>query len=145
MTMNEEYAGSIADALAEDSSLEGMRIVRAFSGEMTDQPINMPLVSVGLESADRYGFLLGYDNDLFGSEKIVISVMSDEKYGGEYCTEAARKVCRAVLSADADKLICSVCVDKLMYDKQTFAYKVVMRFTLAEISMCVREGSAWTE
>ena len=79
---------------------------------------------------------------MFGSEKIVVSVLTDEKYGGDYCTEAAKKVCRAVLEGDEDKLICSVCVDKLMYDKQTFAYKVVMRFTLAEITMCVQEGSA---
>ena len=142
MTMNEEYADSIAEALKENSTLDGMRIVKAFSGEPIDQPVNVPLVSVGLERADKYDFLLGYDNEMFGSEKIVVSVLTDEKYGGDYCTEAAKKVCRAVLEGDEDKLICSVCVDKLMYDKQTFAYKVVMRFTLAEITMCVQEGSA---
>ena len=142
MTMNERYADSIAEALKRNTELDGMRIVKAFSGEAVGQPVDAPLVSVGLERADRYGFLLGYDNDMFGSEKIVVSVLSDEGQGGEYCTDAAEKVCRAVLGSDEDKLICSVSADKLMYDKQNFAYKVVMRFTLAEIGMCVREGSA---
>ena len=32
MTMNEEYADSIAETLKENISLDGMRIVKAFSG-----------------------------------------------------------------------------------------------------------------
>ena len=89
MTMNERYADSIAEALKRNTELDGMRIVKAFSGEAVGQPVDAPLVSVGLERADRYGFLLGYDNDMFGSEKIVVSVLSDEGQGGEYCTDAA--------------------------------------------------------
>ena len=63
---------------------------------------------------------------------MTVRVMTDEQTGGAFCEGCAEQICKAVLQADLTGQIVSVCVEKCMYDKTAFAYKVIMRFTLRE-------------
>ena len=84
------------------------------------------------EECDRIGFLLGSEDCILGSEKLTVSVAADGEKGGAFCEELAREVCRAVLEHDGGREIVSVSVEKCMYDRSLFVYKVIIGFTLRE-------------
>lgn len=127
-----DFSESIIQALKADESFGGCVILRADSSAETGYPVKSPLICVGREECDRIGFLLGSEDCIFGSEKLRVSVINDGSKGGAFCEELARRVCRAVLEHDSGRMIVSVSVEKCMYDRALFAYKVIMGFTLRE-------------
>ncbi|MBQ9461757.1 MAG: hypothetical protein IJU51_07590 [Clostridia bacterium] len=127
-----DFSERILQALGEDENLSGCRIIRAYSPAKVGYPLKEPVICVSREECDRIGFLLGSEDCIFGSEKLTVSVASDESKGGAFCEELARSVCRAVLEHDGGREIVSVSVEKCMYDRSLFAYKVIMGFTLRE-------------
>lgn len=131
--MSEDFISEMMRKLALLEEMNGFDLVKADGGREIPFPIKRPIVCFGKEATDKMSFLLGYDDGLFGSEKMTVSVYTDEKTGGAFCEESAKEVCRALLELDETKMITSVCVEKCMYDKTDFAYKVVMRFSLREL------------
>ncbi len=119
-------------AVQRTEGLQNCRCIQTDSGGMVPFPVARPIICFALEAADRLDYFLGYDEVLFGSEKLKVSVLCEEKKGGSFCETLAKKVCQALLLADTEKNITSVAVEKCMYDKANFAYKVIMRFSLRE-------------
>lgn len=138
--MTSDFTDEIISALKSNRELDDFEIVKSFNGVEIGYPIQKPIVCIGVEKTEKMSFLLGYDNELAGSEKIIVSVSADEKKGGDFVEQCAKKICSAVLNEDVSKLISSVSVEKFMYDKVNFAYKVVMRFTLREQSFDMGRG-----
>lgn len=131
--MDEDFVSEMMEKLTLDEDMSGFDIIRANCGMKIPFPIKRPVVCFDTEPADKLSCLLGYDEGLLGEEKMVVSVLCDEKLGGAFCEEKAKDVCRALLDLDDTKMITSVCVEKCMYDRTDFAYKVVMRFSLREL------------
>lgn len=127
-----DFSERLISALEEDGSFADCRIVRADNTREISYPVKKPLVCVGQEEHDRLGYLLGSEDCIFGSEKLTVSVAADGMAGGAFCESLARRVCSALLDADCGREIISVSVEKCMYDRSLFAYKVIMGFTLRE-------------
>ncbi len=133
--MNNDIVEIMTERLCKCEELRDFRVIRADCFTQVGYPVDKPSAVIGREEEDGLGYLLGCEDSLFGGEKLSVSVMTDEKHGGAFCEEKAKAVCRAMLDNDPDKMIVSVCVEKCMYDKTCFAYKVIMRFTLREHEM----------
>ncbi len=131
--MDEDFISEMMERLGLVEDMDGFDLVRADAGREIPFPIKRPIVCFERETSDKLNYLLGYDEGVFGGEKMAVSVLCDEKYGGAFCEEKAKDVCRALLDLDETKMITSVCVEKCMYDRANFAYKVVMRFSLREL------------
>ncbi len=127
-----DFSEKLLALLKADRRFEGCRFIRSDRAMEVAYPLKAPLVCVGREEFDRLGFLIGSEDCLFGSEKLTVSVATDEKLGGAYCEELARGICRGILEADSGRDIIAVSVEKCMYDRSLFAYKVIMGFTLSE-------------
>ncbi len=130
--MDKSFLQKMTEAVQAEESLSECRCIKANAGDAIPFPVTKTLVCFGMEEADRLDFFLGYDEGLFGAKKLCVSVLCDEKRGGEACEAAAKKVCQTILTADSDRMITSVSAEKCMYDKINFAYKVIMRFALRE-------------
>ena len=128
--MRTDYVEIMLQRLSDSEELRGFRLFRADEFRELGYPVSGTIVVIGLEEASL-GCLLGGDS-LFGEERLSVIVMTDEKQGGAFCAERARQLCSAMLDCDAEKMIVSVCVEKCMYDRTAFAYKVIMRVTLRE-------------
>ena len=124
----EKWIGSVSDL----PGLGGCRLIKSDEQTELPYPVEAPLICFCREGTDRMSFLLGSEDDFFGSEKLRVTVITPEKQGGGHCEETALLLCRALLNNDAGRNICSVGVEGCRYDKTIFAYKVVMRFTLRE-------------
>lgn len=130
--MRTDYAEIMLERLSRSSELSGIEFLRTDEFRELGYPVKKPIAVIGKESENDLGCLLGCDDGLFGSEKLNVTVMTDETHGGAFCADLARKICGVILNCDEERLIVSVCVEKCMYDKTAFAYKVIMRFTLRE-------------
>ena len=73
-------------------------------------------------------------------EKAVITVVTDEKNGGAFCEELAKNICIRLIELDEGKNIISVAVDRCVFDKNIFAYKIKITFGLREIALKIGEG-----
>lgn len=138
--MTSDFADEIITELKNNSELDNFEIVKSYDSGEISYPIEKPLVCIGVEKTEKLSFLLGYDNEITGSERIIVSVSVDEKKGGSFAEKCAAKICSAVLDADVGKLISTVSIEKFMYDKLNFAYKVIMRFSLGEQSIEIGSG-----
>ena len=119
--------------LAENDSLfENCKLMKANDFEKFAFPVNKPVVSFGSEKYDRMNFLLGYDIVESADEKAVINVVTDEKQGGAFCEELAKNICIMLIELDEGKNIISVAVDRCVFDKNIFAYKIKITFGLRE-------------
>ena len=127
-----DYSERLRELLEQREELNGFEIIKADEYRELGYPVKRPLVVIGREDERELGCLLGSDEGLFGGERLTVSVMTDEERGGAFCGEQAKRVCRELLAGDSDRMIVSVCVEKCMYDKAAFAYKVIMRFSLRE-------------
>ena len=123
-----------------DSVFENCRLMKANDFEKIDFPVNKPVVSFGSEKYDRMNFLLGYDIVESADEKAVITVVTDEKKGGAFCEELAKNICIRLIELDEGKNIISVAVDRCVFDKNIFAYKIKITFGLREIALKIGEG-----
>lgn len=130
--MDNNFLEQMLAAVQQMELLSHCRCIRAQSGTALPFPVRQPLICFWMEEADRLDYFLGYDEVLVGSEKLCVSVLCEEKMGGAYCEQLAKRVCGTILQADSGKLITSVAVEKCMYDKTNFAYKVIMRLALRE-------------
>lgn len=130
--MNSDFAQKMMEAVQQSADLSACRCVWADQAEMLPFPVKHPIICFGWEPADRMDYLLGYDEVLLGAEKLRVSVLCEQQQGGARCEHLAQTVCQTVLQADSDKQIIAVAVEKCMYDKANFAYKVMMHFTLRE-------------
>ena len=130
--MRTDYAERLLGLLEQRQELSGCTIIRSDEYRELSYPVKGPLVVIGSEEEKELGYLLGCDEGIFGGETLTVSVMTDEEQGGAFCGETAKRVCAALLACDSGRMIVSVCVEKPMYDKSAFAYKVMMRFTLRE-------------
>lgn len=130
--MDNCYTGTMLLRAAEDEALKGFELRDGFGADEIDFPLDKPLAVFECEVPDRLGFLLGYDDGLFGCENIIISVFTDDTLGGAYCETKAREICEAMLRLDREKMITGVRAEKYTYDRIKSAYKVMMRFFLRE-------------
>ncbi|GEM_PF-5582459 len=137
--MNEAFLRQMTETLRLAEELSGCDVVQAGESRELPFPMSTPRITVGLEEADRLDYFLGYDECLVSGEKLYVSVMCDEQSGSMHCEAMAKQVCRIVLDADLNRNITSVSVEKCMYDKANFAYKVIMRFVLREQVFSVAE------
>ena len=115
-----------------DSIFENCKLMKENDFEKIDFPVNKPVVSFGSEKYDRMNFLLGYDIVESADEKAVINVVTDEKQGGAFCEELAKNICIRLIELDEGKNIISVAVDRCVFDKNIFAYKIKITFGLRE-------------
>ena len=72
-------------------------------------------------------------------EKAVINVVTDEKQGGAFCEELAKNICIRLIELDEGKNIISVAVDRCVFDKNIFAYKIKITFGLRETVLKIGE------
>ena len=127
-----DFAEDITASLSADERFGGCRFAEMYNAEETGFPLKAPLICSGREECERMEPLIGKDECLLSSEKLILSVCTDAEKGGAFCEELARRICGAVLEADSRREIISVSVEKCMYDRLLFAYKVMMGFTLRE-------------
>ena len=130
--MNEDFLNEMTDVIKATDGLKELRVIKAYEGGRLPFPVTKPVVCLSLEKADRMDFLLGYDECVYGEEKLCVSVLCDESIGAANCESISKEVCKTILDADKKKIITSICVEKCMYDKTNFAYKVIMRLSLRE-------------
>ena len=128
--MFSNYINGLIDRISESGELNGFEIRRSFDEKETVYPLSSPVLFLDSEEMTEECFLIG--GLRLCRECLTACVLTDESLGGEYAKERAREALEAVLRLDTSRQICSVSAEKTMYDKQNFAYKVVMRFTLAE-------------
>lgn len=130
--MSSSFPQEMMTALQQSGQFDDCRCVLADSAEALPFPVKRPIICFGLEKADRMDYFLGYDEVMLGTEKLRVSLLCEQQLGGAYCEQLAQQVCQWLLQADTAKQITSVSVEKCMYDKVNFAYKVIMRFTMRE-------------
>ncbi len=134
------FIDEIYDLALSDSVFENCRLMKAYDFEKLDFPVNQPVVSFSSEKYDRMNFLLGYDIVESAAEKAVVTVITDEKKGGAFCEETAKNVCIRLIELDEGKNIISVSADRCVFDKNIFAYKIKITFSLREIALKTGEG-----
>ncbi len=134
------FIDEIYQLALDDSVFENCRLMKANDFEKLDFPVNQPVISFGSEKYDRMNFLLGYDIVESADEKAVITVVTDEKNGGAFCEELAKNICIRFIELDEGKNIISVAVDRCVFDKNIFAYKIKITFGLREIALKIGEG-----
>ncbi len=120
------------EKLKADTKLKNFNIKMQREGQKLNYPIQKPLVVIGSEHSQNVTFLLGNDDFEVIGEVMTVIVAVDEQQGGTYCEECAKLVCTQLLRADEDRRITSVSADKCAYDKNSFAYRLVMHFALRE-------------
>lgn len=130
-TVFNSFRDELLERIRESGALNGYRIVKSFDESETVYPLSPAVLCFGSEQAQESGYLIGSSQRLC-RECLVVSVLADESLGGEYAEDCAKEALSVILDLDVGRRICSVSVEKSMYDKLHFAYKVVMRFTLAE-------------
>lgn len=131
MDLTGEYIERMITRLKSSTRLEGLEVKHSYDESVCAYPVDTPVVSVGRDSSERVTMLLGGDGSLH-SCAMLVSVTADERRGAAFCETCAASVCRAVLEEDDNRYITSVRVERAVYDKSCFAYKVMMSFGLRE-------------
>ena len=126
------FTDDIYERAKKDKFFEDFILKKEYDGERVCYPIEKPIVVFGWEMSDNMEFLLGYDVFEVTGRKLKITVMTDGQTGGAYCEECAKSVCMEIFRLDSEKLITSIFVDKCMYDKNNFACKVNIKFTIRD-------------
>ena len=134
------FVDEIYNLALNDSVFSDFRLMKAYDFEKLDFPVNPPVISFGSEKYDRMNFLLGYDIVESADEKAVVNIVTDEKKGSSFCEEIAKNVCIRLIELDEGKNIISVAVDRCVFDKNIFAYKIKITFGLREIALKIGEG-----
>ncbi len=134
------FVDEIYNLALNDSVFSDFRLMKAYDFEKLDFPVNPPVISFGSEKYDRMNFLLGYDIVESADEKAVVNIVTDEKKGSSFCEEIAKNVCIRLIELDEGKNIISVAVDRCVFDKNIFAYKIKITFGLREVVLKAGEG-----
>lgn len=132
MDLTESFIQEMIQKLGSRAELDGFEIKRSYDGSVCTYPMDVPLVTVGRDESEKASMLLGADSGSLHSGGIQISVSTDESRGARFCEECAYLVCTAVLEEDENRYITSVRVERAVYEKSCFAYKVMMSFGTRE-------------
>lgn len=127
--MTEQYLARLIAALRQNPRLLGYDVAYAFPGQACEYPLDSPVVRVGRKKTEASP-LLGSGEVLLEENVLEIAVLTDEKQGAAFCDQCAAEVCRAVFDEDRQRRVTSVCVEGAMYEKNSFAYKVIMDIKL---------------
>ncbi len=115
-----------------DSFFQDFKLIRSYDFQPLDTPVQKNVISFGSEKNERIHFLLGYDTFQSGDEKVIVTVLTNQKQGGAFCEQCACDVCMKLLELDFDKSVISVAVDRCVFDPHAFAYKIKIAFGLRE-------------
>lgn len=127
----EQFLTEMIRALQQNRKLSGFDIGHSPSEKVCEYPLERPVVRLGRKKTEA-GFLLGSENLLVEENVLEVTVLTDDKQGAAFCDHCAEEVCRAVLDEDVERRITSAYVEGAMYEKQSFAYKVIMSFRCRE-------------
>ncbi len=132
--MMSDFINEMYEKLKNDEALGAFRFKRENDGHSLGYPIDSVLVVIGSENADNMSFLLGYEDFEVVGERLVVTVMVNEETGSEFCENCAKTVIGEILKLDDSKMITGISVEKCMYDKNHFLYKITVKFSLREFA-----------
>lgn len=137
--MTNSFIDEIYESARHCDALSEFCIIKAYSFTEVTFPVRKPVVSFGSEKTDRMNFLIGADLLESGTERLSVSVLTDEKSGADYCQECSEIVCTQILKLDTDKMIVSVSADRCTFDSNLLAYRIYMSFGLRETAEILEE------
>ncbi len=118
-------------ALKMNERVRDYEIIHSLPETECAYPLTKPVVCLD-SLQEEETFLLGTGNRLLHGGSVQVTVFTAEQQGGAFCEECAGKVCRALLEEDGNRQITAVSVERAVYDRNSFAYKVIMNLRLRE-------------
>lgn len=130
--MISEFIDEMYDKLRNDPALGAFHFKKENDNSSLGYPLESMMVAIGSEHTDNMSFLLGYEDFEVIGERMVVTVMVNEETGCDFCEVCAKLLITEILKLDKSKAITGILIDKCMYDRNHFLYKITVKFSLRE-------------